>query len=87
MKKLILFILIITIMVACTKNSRTRSFGGTQEIKLPPGQRLINATWKETSLWYLTEPMPVDYIPSNKDFTEDSSYGVWEGKVVFIESR
>lgn len=72
---------------SCTDNKRARSFGGTQTIELPKGEKLISATWKETDLWYLTEPMDSAYIPQTKKFQESSSMGVWEGTVVFVESK
>ncbi len=74
-------------LFSCTKNQRARQFGGKTEIHLEAGKRLITATWKQDDLWYLTEPMPADYIPSTKTFYEDSSFGIYEGTVTFIESK
>lgn len=65
----------------------TRKYGFSTTVKLPKGQKLIEATWKENSLWYLTEPMDSDYVPKKKIFQESSEYGVIEGKVTFIERR
>lgn len=45
------------------------------------------ATWKETDLFYLTEPMDSDYTPKTKLFKEDSSFGVLETEVKFIETK
>jgi hypothetical protein len=56
-------------------------------IELDPGQKLVNATWKEANLWYLTEPMESGYVPKTKVFKEDSRFGVMEGKVIFHEKR
>lgn len=86
MKKLILLVFIALLMVGCDQYV-ARNIGGTTNIKLEPGQKLIEATWKESNLWYLTEPMDSNYKPKIKVFQESSMYGVWEGKVVFIESR
>lgn len=84
----ILFILItILFFISCTENQMARKFGGTAEIKLPRGEKLLMVTWKETNLFYLTEPMDSDYIPKTKIFREDSNYGLIESKVIFIESR
>ena len=85
----ILFILMILLftMISCSEQSITRRFGGTVRIDLPKGERLINATWKEVDLFYLTEPMDSDYIPKTKTFRESSSLGVFESKVLFIESK
>ena len=57
---------------SCTENSRTRTWGGISVIELDPGQKLVNATWKEANLWYLTEPMESGYVPKTKVFQEDS---------------
>ena len=64
-----------------------REFGGTMEIQLPKGQELMEATWKEEHLFYLTRPMSEDYVPVKKTFQESSSWGVMESTVYFIESR
>ena len=87
MKNVIVILFIVLITTACTENQRARNFGGTETIKLPAGQRLVIATWKQDNLWYLTEPMASDYSPRKKEFIENSSYGVLEGKVIFVESR
>jgi hypothetical protein len=65
----------------------SRKFGGSTTINLEKGQKLVEATWKENSLWYLTEPMDSDYVPKTKTFKEDSNFGVLEGTVTFVESR
>ena len=88
MKKIITFILVLVAVVAfssCTENLRARNYGGTTTIELDPGQKLIEVTWKETSIWYLTEPMEPGYEPKTKVFQEDSRFGVMEGKVIFHE--
>lgn len=87
MKKSIIIILIALLIGGCTENQRARSFGGTEKIKLPKGERLIIATWKESHLWYLTEPMPKGYVPKTRIFREKSSWGAMEGVVIFYESK
>lgn len=80
-------VLSIIFLCSCTENTRSRVWGGKMTIELPKGQKLIEATWKEQSLWYLTEPMEADYVPKTKIFQEDSRFEVFEGRVVFIESK
>jgi len=75
------------VFIGCTRNEIARNYGGKQEIRLEPGQRLVEATWKENDLWYLTEPMDSEYVPKVKHFKESSSWQVLEGEVIFIESR
>jgi len=73
----------------CTENQRAAHLGGSQTVRLPQGQRLIAATWKGKegdNLWYLTEDIG-GAIPRTLTFAEDSSYGLLNGKVVFIESK
>ncbi len=74
-------------LISCTDNQISRKFGGITEIRLEKGQKLLEATWKDNNLWYLTEPMDDDYTPKTKVFREDSNFGVLEGKVLFIESK
>ena len=81
----ILAIILVTTLTSCTEKQRSRSFGGQFEVKLPKGQKLIEATWKGQDLWYLTrqrrEGEPIErYL-----FKEESSFGVMEGSVIFKE--
>lgn len=73
--------------LSCTDNHMARRYGGEEVIKLPKGEKLVEATWKDDDIWYLTEPMDSDYVPTKKVFNESSSFGVWKGKVIFEESR
>lgn len=73
--------------ISCTENQRVKQFGGSGTIVLPKGQKLINVTWKDDNLWYITRPM------NNKDsvevytFKEDSSFGLMNGEFVIKESK
>ena len=90
MKKFIFILCTIVsmfIMSSCTGNERAKAYGGTYTIKLDPGYKLVEATWKEASLWYLVEPMDSTDTPKTKIFKEDSSFGIIEGKVIFVETR
>ena len=95
MKKKTLLILVATIAIialvvvltGCTENSRAKSFGGTANITLPANQKLIIATWKDDDLWYLTRPMRPDETPETYSFSEESSWGIWEGTYIIKETR
>ena len=87
MKKLLIIVILLFGVVGCTQNKRVKSWGGKETITLPVGQRLINVTWKDAQIWYLTEPMPEGYIPSPKTFREISSMGIFEGEITFIETK
>jgi hypothetical protein len=87
MKKLILLVVILITLAGCTDNAKARRWGGTEIIQLPPGQKLVTATWKEADLWYVTEPMDPDYVAKTKTFKEKSQFGYMEGTIQFVESR
>ena len=86
MKKLIVILLMFLCLTSCDQ-SITRTMGGTTKIKLEPGEKLVEATWKGDDIWYLVEPMDSDYVPKTKTFKESSRIGVLEGKVIFYEKR
>ena len=90
MKKIIFGILVSIILcfefTSCTQ-CVSRSYGGDMTIKLEPGEKLIEVTWKNNNIWYLTEPMDSDYVPKIKIFKESSMVGVLEGTVTFIETK
>lgn len=84
--KRIIFILTVVISLsvilsfpACTENSRARNFGGTEIIEIPDNNIFLNATWKDEHLWYLTKDTVEHYFV----LREKSSWGTWEGKVIF----
>ena len=89
MQNFTLFIvfLIIILFTGCTENQRARNFGGTSTVNLPKSTKLINATWKADALWYLYRPMQLNESPETITFKEDSSFGVFQGEVIFIESN
>lgn len=80
-------ILVSMILVGCTEQERVKAFGGTMQVNLPPNQKLVLATWKETNLWYLTRPMSATDTLTVWTFTEQSSLGFAEGTVIFRESK
>jgi hypothetical protein len=90
--KILLAVLATTILVGCisigcTENQRSRTFGGSMTINLPPNQKLVNVTWKETQMWYLIRPMRTNEFPESYKFIEKSSFGMLEGTATFLESR
>ena len=69
------------------ENTVARKLGGTLEIEVDPGQKVMMATFKDSDLFYMTEPMDSSYIPTVKTLHEKSKYGIIETKVKFIETR
>lgn len=78
---------LLMITASCTEQNMARRYGGKLKIELPKGEKLIMATWKESNLFYLTEPMDSGYIPKKKVFRESSNFGVWESEITFIERK
>lgn len=87
MKKIFLLLIISICLISCTENQRTKQFGGEMEINLPPNTKLVNVTFKESDIWYLTRPMHNTDIPESYTFKEESSFGVWEGTIIINESK
>jgi hypothetical protein len=88
MKKAILSLAAIAmIAVSCTENARVKQWGGEGTINLPKGRKLVNVTWKENQVWYLTRPMNSADSAETYQFQEESSWGVVEGTYNIIESK
>ena len=87
MKKLLLLAAFAALLLTGCGQFVSRKLGGDTTIMLEKGERLVEATWKENSLWYLVEPMDSDYIPKTKVFKESSQFGVLEGNVIFVEQK
>ena len=85
--KYIAILFIALLFAGCTPQQIAKGSGGTANINLPPGTKLVTATWKETNVWYLTRPMRTDETPETSVFKESSSWGIIQGTVVFKESR
>lgn len=83
---LIIMLVIGVILYFTNNNFKTKRFGGEMVIELPTGTKLINATWKDSDLWYLYEEVTDStYVPHNKVLNEDATFGVLNGKITFIE--
>ena len=88
-KKIIAGIVLLIVMgfslTGC--KSVAKNMGGTISIDVPKGQKVIEATWKDNDVWYLTRPMREDEKPEIFTLQEDSNLGIIEGKVIFKESK
>lgn len=88
MKKIIAVILVVTMMMVMSGcQFATKHLGGTMTINLEPNVKLVNVTWKEDSLWFLTKPMTEDDIAETYCFEEDSEFGMLEGTVIIVEHK
>lgn len=78
-KKILVLVFLVGLALTLTcQQFLSRKWGGTTTITLEPGERLLEATWKDNNLWFLVEPMDDDYIPKTKVFKESSMYGLLE---------
>lgn len=75
------------LIIGCTQNQRAKQFGGKTTIELNSGEKLIEATWKDDEIWYLTRPMRDGEEAETYEFKEKSSFGILEGTVVFKEKK
>lgn len=87
MKKVFLTIMMGVMLTSCTENSRVKTWGGEGTINLPKGRKLVNVTWKETQVWYLTRPMNSTDVAETYQFHEESSWGMVEGTYNIIETK
>jgi len=87
MKKVFLAIGVIVMLGSCTDNNRVKNWGGEGTINLPKGRKLVNVTWKNTQVWYLTRPMTSTDVAETYQFHEESSWGVMEGTYNIIETK
>lgn len=83
--KLAMILVVAALTAGCSQQYLAKNGGGTATIDLPAGQKLVTATWKETSLWYLTRAAKPGEKPEALVFKESSSLGVIEGTVIFQE--
>lgn len=82
MKKLLLLTLLLT---GCTDNTSVKLYGGKATLDLPKGEKLINITWKENSIWYLTRPRTLNEEPTTYTFQEKSPVGIVQGSYTINE--
>ena len=87
MRKTILGLMLGLGLFSCTENSRVKHFGGSGDIHLPTGQKLVNVTWKENQIWYLSRPMKKDEDADIYRFQEESGWGVVEGTYYIHEHK
>ena len=79
--------LVIVIIIMLQSNYTTRNHGGNVTINIEENRKLVNVTWKNSSLWILTREMNENDIAESYKFVEDSNFGIFEGTVNIIESK
>lgn len=87
MKKIFFAALLLMMLFGLTAyQSTTKSLGGTTTIKLKPGVKLEEITWKDDDLWYLTRPMRDNESAETHTFDQSTDFG-FEGQVIIIEKN
>jgi hypothetical protein len=85
-KKVLIVVVAVLALSACTEQQRARSWGGTATKDLAACTKLVNVTWKEGGdLWILTRQMRSGETPERYEFTQDLSLGGEFGKIVIQE--
>ena len=74
---LVVATLVITNLSSC--NYVAKRWGGTVTVQVPNNCVVVNATWKDNSLWVLYR----DTTTNSLFFAEDSNFGILNGKVIF----
>lgn len=86
-KKVLVFLTLLCTLSISGCQAATKSFGGSMTLKLEPGLKLEEITWKDDSLWYLTRPMREGEEPETHTFQQSSEFGIFEGTVTVVESE
>jgi hypothetical protein len=87
MKRITILAVMALMLASCTENQIAKNYGGTMTVEIPKGQKFVNATWKETQLWYVTKDMSSSDSAETYYFHEKSSWGISEGTVIFKETK
>ena len=88
MKKIIFLSMVAALaMTSCTQNEMAKEYGGIIKVDLPPHEKLVNVTWKDADLWYLTRPMKDGEQAETYTLREQSTYGLMQGTVILQETK
>jgi len=82
---LILLVCSVLVFNACTQQERVKRFGGSMDVELEQGKKLVNVTWKETEMWILVRDRKPDEQPESYKFYEQSAWGILQGTVKIKE--
>jgi hypothetical protein len=62
-----------------------KKYGGSTTVEISKDEKLVNLSWKQTSLWVLTRVRKPGEQPETYQYQEDSNLGFLEGRVTIIE--
>jgi hypothetical protein len=81
---LILLLLSVVFLLSSCQNWRVKKGIGSMTVELPANEKFVNATWKDSNLWYITTPADSAFKPTTYTLKEKSKHGLLEGKVIFV---
>lgn len=85
------FIMVVILLIfmgrSCSNQGMTKNWGGEMDMYLDPNRKLVEVTWKDDSIWYLTKPMTDDDIAEEYEFAESSVMGLLEGTLHVHETK
>ena len=82
---LLVAVLLASIFAVGCDNFLAKNGGGNITKTLPAGRKLVNVSWKDNDLWFLTRPMVEGEKPETYVYSESSAMGIAEGSVTIIE--
>ena len=83
-------VVVIASLSSCSKEQRAKNWGGSYTYKLPPNEKLLGVTWKESDLWILKRKMHKGEVADTSVFLQDKG-GVLnlsgDGQITFVETK
>lgn len=84
-KGFLLFLMImaaaLVVLPSCTDNQRAKKWGGNMSYTVQPGEHFVNATWKDSDLWIITQNDATGVYYMH----ESSNWGILEGRVTITD--
>ncbi len=80
-------LILVLVLTSCTDQQMAKKYGGTANIQLQQGEKLVMITWKADNLWILTRPMTDADKAETYTFRESSSFGLIQGKIFITEKK
>jgi len=84
---LLLVVLAFSCFRGCSEQSMAKNWGGETSVTLEPNQKLMEVTWKDSSLWILTKDMSENDSAESYRFYEKDTIGMMEGCVYINEVK
>jgi hypothetical protein len=66
-------------------NEIAKNYGGSLTVNLDKDQKLVNCSWRGSSLWILTRPRREGETPETYMYFEKSNMSIFEGSVTIVE--